>query len=80
MPRGTRKNSKKQAEKNNSLDLPLLQLANQAGNRNFKWATHEYVNLPSLLILIICSFILNWYKLFINSSMALFFVFSSRIK
>ncbi|MEH2121300.1 MAG: hypothetical protein V7K46_24690 [Nostoc sp.] len=31
MPRGTRKNSKKQAEKNGSLDLPLLQLA-QAGD------------------------------------------------
>ncbi|MEH2180552.1 type I restriction-modification system subunit M [Nostoc sp.] len=33
MPRGTRKNSKKPAEKNGSGDLPLLQLANQAGDR-----------------------------------------------
>ncbi len=33
MPRGTRKNSKKQAEKNGSEDLPLLQLANQADER-----------------------------------------------
>ncbi|MEH2312050.1 MAG: type I restriction-modification system subunit M N-terminal domain-containing protein [Nostoc sp.] len=32
MPRGTRKNSKKPVEKNGSLDLPLLQLA-QAGDR-----------------------------------------------
>ena len=32
MPRGTRKNSKKPAEKNGSLDLPLLELA-QAGDR-----------------------------------------------
>ncbi|MEH2296250.1 hypothetical protein [Nostoc sp.] len=33
MPRGTRKNSKKPAEKNGSEDLPLLELANQAGDR-----------------------------------------------
>ena len=33
MPRGTRKNNKKPAEKNSSGDLPLLQLVNQADER-----------------------------------------------
>lgn len=33
MPRGTKKNSKKPVEKNGSGDLPLLELANQGGDR-----------------------------------------------
>ena len=33
VPRGTRKNSKKQAEKNGSGDLPLLQLAQADAQR-----------------------------------------------